>query len=85
MDKNKRIASIFKILVQFEKIGEPDSEVTEDSYKNYLDRLNVWYVGYGNDEITYGLEGLRRLGSKADHSTVRRAVFHIIDILNKEV
>ena len=85
MTKQQRIDSIFNILVQFEKIDVPLSGVTEESYQNYLDRLNVWYLGYGNDEIACSIEGLYKLGAKAKHETVKRIVFHIIDILDKEV
>lgn len=85
MDKKQRIDKIFNILVQFEKIKEPLSGVTEESYKNYLDRLSVWYLGYGNEEIFCGLQGLSKLGVEAKHETVKRIVFHLIDILNKEV
>lgn len=85
MTKQQRINSIFNILVQFEKINVPFSGITEESYQNYLDRLNVWYIGYGNDDISYAIEGLYKLGAKAEHETVKRIVFHIIDILDKEV
>ena len=85
MTKKQRIDAIFNILIQFEKIDVPFSGVTEESYQNYLDRLNVWYLGYGNDEIACAIEGLYKLGSKAKHDTVKRIVFYIIDILDKEV
>lgn len=85
MAKKERIDGIFNILVQFEKIGESESQVTAETYSNYLDRLTVWYMGYGNDEIVYGLKGLHELGAEASHETVRRMVFHLIDILDKEV
>lgn len=85
MTKKERIDEIFNILVQFEKIGEAESQVTAETYGNYLDRLTVWYMGYGNDEIVYGIKGLHELGAEANHDTVRRMVFHLIDILDKEV
>ena len=85
VDKKQRINSIFKILGQFEDISTPDSDVTEETYKNYLNRLSIWYLGYGNNDILYYIEGLYKLGANADHDTVRRTVFHIIDILDKEV
>lgn len=85
MTKKERIDGIFNILVQFEKIGEDESQVTAETYNNYLDRLTVWYMGYGNDEIVCGIKGLHELGAEANHDTVRRMVFHLIDILDKEV
>lgn len=84
MEKEQRINEIFNILVQFEKINEENSGVTEHSYKNYLDRLYIWYLGYDNNEIAIGIKGLFDLGKNANHSSVKRSVFHMIDILNKK-
>ena len=84
MDKKEMIDKIFNILVQFEKIQDYNSDVTETSYKNYLDRLKVIYLGYGKKEIVYGLQGLYELGLEAKHDTVKRIVFHLIDIIDKE-
>lgn len=85
MTKEKKINCIFLILVQFEQLQKNEDGVTEDSYKNYLDRLNVWYLGQGNEEIGYIIEGLKKLGKQATHDVVKRSVFHIISILDKEV
>lgn len=85
MDKRKRIDRIYEILVQFEKLQNNESNVTEESYKRYIDRLVIWYIGYGNEEIEYALKGLYKLGIQASHETVRRIVFHIISILDREV
>lgn len=84
MSKEQRINSIFNILVQFEKIFESNSSVTEETYKNYLDRMYIWYLGYGNQEIATCIEGLHELGAKAKHDSVKRSVFHMIDVLEKE-
>ena len=62
MTKEKKINCIFLILVQFEQLQKNEDGVTEDSYKNYLDRLNVWYLGQGNEEIGYIIEGLKKDG-----------------------
>lgn len=83
MNKRERIDEIFNVLVQFEKVC--NLEVSEQSYLNYLDRLITWYVGYGNQEIVCGLRGLMDLGVQSAHSSVKRMVFHIIDILEGEV
>ena len=85
MNKEQRINAIFNILVQFEKITDPYSSVNEQTYRGYLDRLHVWYLGYGNDEIAIGIKGLYDLGEHAKHESVKRTVFHMIDILSKEV
>ena len=85
MDKRERIDRIYEILVQFEKLQNNESNVTEESYRGYIDRLVIWYIGYGNEEIEYALKGLYKLGAQASHKTVRRIVFHIINILDKEV
>ena len=82
--KKQRIDSIFYILVQFEQMFESETDVTEESYRNYLDRVNVWYLGRGDEEVCYAIEGLKKLGKKAKHDTVRRIVFHIISLINKE-
>lgn len=83
--KKKRIDSIFYILVQFEQMMDDNTDVTEETYRNYLDRINVWYLGRGNEDIGYAIEGLKKMGKTATHDTVKRMVFHIINILNKEV
>ena len=85
MTKKERIDRIYEILMQFEKLQCKESNVTELSYKNYIDRLVTWYIGYGNEEIEYALKGLYKLGAQAEHDTVRRMVFHIIGILDEEV
>ena len=85
MFKKERIDRIYEILIQFEKLQNKETNVTEVSYRNYIDRLVTWYIGYGNEEIEYALKGLYKLGAQAEHNTVRRIVFHIIDILDKEV
>lgn len=84
MEKEKRIGELFNILIQFEKISEPDSNVNEFTYKGYLDKLVIWYLGYGNLEIANYIKGLQELGKDADHDSVRRTVFHMISVLKKD-
>lgn len=84
MDKEKKIGELFNILIQFEKISEPNSNVNEYTYKGYLDKLYIWYRGYGNMEIANYIRGLQELGESADHDSVRRTVFHMISVLKKE-
>ena len=85
MVKKERIDRIYEILIQFEKLQKNELNTTEDSYKSYINRLITFYIGYGNEDIEYCLRGLYKLGDKANHDTVRQIVFHIIDILDKEV
>lgn len=82
--KEQMIDELFNILIQFEKIDEFDSGVTEDTYRRYLDRLYIWYLGYGNNEVAFGIKGLFDLGKSAQHDSVKRVVFHMIDIVSKE-
>lgn len=84
MNKKERIDRIYEILIQFEKISDNDSITTEKTYRNYIDRLYVLFLGYGNEEICCMLKGLYKLGNKTSHDTVKRTVFHIINILDKE-
>lgn len=81
MNQNK-IASIYKILVLYEKID--DSEESINSYLNYIDRLYVYWVGVGKEEIYEILKGLWKLRKEATHKTVKSMVFHMIDIIKKE-
>lgn len=81
--KGRKIDELFNILVQFEKIGKEDS-VTEETYRAYLDRLKTWFVGFGDEEIVCALDGLRQLGAGAEQPTVKRAVFHMISVLDKD-
>lgn len=50
MTKKEKIDDIFNILIQYEKIKEENSGIDVNTYQNYLDRLSVWYTGYGNEE-----------------------------------
>lgn len=84
MSKEQLIDAIFNILVQYEHASSPDFEVTEQMYKAYLDRMYVWFVGYGNESVATCIKGLYCLGLNATHDTVKRNVFHMIAILEKE-
>lgn len=81
MDKEKRIDEIFNILVQFEKVG---LDIKEEDYLSYLDRLYTWYSGY-SENIACGIKGLFNLAMEIDHDSVRRMVFHLISLVEKEV
>lgn len=80
MNKKQRIDEIFNILIQYEKIG---NEIMEEDYISYLDRLYTWYSGYDNN-IAIGIKGLLKLGANISHNSVRRMIFHLISIIEKE-
>ena len=80
MDKEQKINEIFNILVQYEKVGV---EIQEEDYLSYLDRLYTWYSGY-NDNIAFGIKGLFNLSTTAEHDSVRRMVFHLISLIERE-
>ena len=81
MTKDERIGEIFNILIQFERLERGDIEIQD--YTNMLDRLCVWYLGYGNEEIYCGLKGLLTLKGEVEKETVRRTVFHMIRLLEQ--
>lgn len=83
MNKKEKIDSIFNVLIQYEKIFD-NGNVTNETYINYLDRLYILYLGLENKEIAYLIKGLYNLGNKASHSSVKRTVFHIINLIEKE-
>lgn len=80
--KEKDISSIYKILVLYENIN--DSELSINSYLNYIDRLYVYWLGLGEEEIYGILKGLWMLGYSAGHRRVKSMVFHMIDIIKKK-
>lgn len=80
MNKEQKINEIFNILVQYEKVG---IEITEEDYLSYLDRLYTWYSGY-NDNIAFGIKGLFKLKMEANHDSVKRMVFHLISLIERE-
>lgn len=77
------IGKLFSVLCQFEKIGDTTSEVTLQSWRNYLDRLYIWFLGYGNQEVCVALKGLQRAGKELKLDTVRRVVFDMISIIKE--
>lgn len=80
MNKKQRIDEIFNILIQYEKIG---NEIMEEDYISYLDRLYTWYSGYDNN-IATGIKGLLKLGANISHNSVRRMIFHLISLVERE-
>ena len=85
MTKEQKINLIFNILFQYEKVLDKFSSISEQDYLNYLDRVYVLFLGYENEEIAANIKGLYKLGTQANHSTVKRIVFHIIRLLKEGV
>lgn len=83
MKKDKKIASIYKILLIFEDAISPDVGVSEAEYLAYLERLFVWALSWGEEEVSGTIQGLMSLGAKAQHKTVRSVVFHMIDLIDR--
>lgn len=85
MTKKQKIDEIFRILVEFESINKPELNTTEETYLAHLDRLYTYYLGSDKEDICVFLKGLYKQGIQASHSTVKRTVFHIINLLEMEV
>lgn len=83
MTKSQMIDSIFNILVQYEKVYDNNSKVQLIDYLNYIDKLYTFFNGY-NSEIAIMLKGIYNLKEQNEHDSVKRAVFHMISLLQKE-
>ena len=83
MNVKKRIDSVYKIFALRLSLEDENSDVTWDGYKKYLERLYVWFLGYGNEEIYSSILGLKKSYKETSLDTVKTIVFHIIHILEK--
>lgn len=83
VNQNVAIGKLFSVLCQFEKIDDITSEVTLQSWCNYLDRLYIWFLGYGNQDVCVALKGLQLAGKELKLDTVRRVVFDMISIIKE--
>lgn len=83
MNKEKVIAAIYKVLPLYEETVETSSEMVERAYIAYLSRLSVMVAGI-DDGMTSMVRGLMALGGEADHDQVRRTVFHMIHVVDKD-
>lgn len=81
MGKNDKTAPLYKILLLYEDVFEPTSNVTEDDYLTYLDRISTYYLGAAQMEIYRYIRGLRSAGANLDKSTVKTIVFHICGLV----
>ena len=83
MNVKKRIDSVYKIFALRLSLEEENSDVTWEGYEKYLERLYVWFLGYGNEEIYNSILGLKKSYKEISLDTVKMIVFHIIHILEK--
>ncbi len=83
MYKTKMIKNIYKVLLLYEDVQNPDTLVSEADYLSYLNRMYVLFSK--NNEIIQYLNGLIRLGTRATHTNVKASVFYMIKIIDKGV
>lgn len=81
MGNNKLTAPLYKILLLYEDVLEPTSDVTEADYLTYLDRISAYYLGAAQMEIHRYIRGLRSAGVNLEQSTVKSIVFHICGLV----
>ena len=81
MGDNKLTAPLYKILLLYEDVLEPTSNVTEDDYLTYLDRISAYYLGAAKMDIHRYIRGLRSAGVNLEKSTVKSIVFHICGLV----
>lgn len=79
----RRIDSVYKIFALRLSLESGNSDVTWAGYKKYIERLYVWFLGYGNEEIYNSLLGLKKAYKETSLDTVKSVVFHIIHILEE--
>jgi len=83
MNKDREIASLYKILALYESIEDETSPTTEGTYRSYVDRQYVYWLGVGNADIYDTLKGLFTLGKEAGHDRVKALVFHLIEVVKQ--
>ena len=81
MGKNDKTAPLYKILLLYEDVFEPTSNVAENDYLTYLDRISTYYLGSAQMEIYRYIRGLRSAGVNLDKSTVKTIVFHMCGLV----
>lgn len=83
MSENRMIDAVYKILPLYEEVVETKSEMVYRAYLAYLSRLSVQLAGI-DDGMTSMVRGLEVMGQDASHDQVRRSVFHMIHVLEKD-
>lgn len=81
MRDNKLTAPLYKVLLLYEDVLEPTSNVTVDDYLMYLDRIGMYYLGASQVDIYRYIRGLRCAGMNIDKSTVKSIVFHLCGVV----
>lgn len=81
MGDNKLTAPLYKILLLYEDVLEPTSNVTEDDYLTYLDRIATYYLGSAQMDIYRYIHGLRCAGTNIKKGTIKSIVFHMCGIV----
>lgn len=79
----RRVDSIYKIFALRKSLEDEDSVVTVEGYLKYLERLYIWFLGYGNEEVYSSILGLKKVGTQANVTTVKNVVLHMINLLEK--
>ena len=83
--KKELISAIYKILLLFEDVADQNSNITEQDYLKYLDRLYIRFKGRNNIEIPDTIKGLIILGVDLPKESVKSTVFHMIELIEKGV
>ena len=83
-NKSRLISAIYKILLLFEDIADPNSKITEQDYLKYLDRIYIRFKGREDEEITDLIKGLIKLHNQLTQVEVKSVVFHMIEVVEKE-
>ena len=84
MSQNKRVDGIYKILPLFEATEQGKDDFALQCYLSYLSRIYIQYLGRGNEEICYLIQGLIKLRGEAEQKDVKRVVLHMIKVIEKE-
>lgn len=79
--KNKNTSPLYKILLLYEDVFDNTSNVTENDYLVYLDRISTYYLGMAQMDIYRYIRGLRSAGVNLDKSTVKSIVFHVCGLV----
>lgn len=60
-------------------------EISEADYFAYLNRISVQYLGMGEYEIYHSILGLKELGCKATHKSVKSICLHMTNSIKEGV
>lgn len=83
MSKTQQISQLYKILLLYEDIINNKPNISKEDYIKYLDRLYIYWIGVGNNEIFNIIHGLKILELNTNHQTVKSMVFHMINLISR--